>query len=220
MSDAATLMWEPREVLHEGAEATVTEGFWLGRKAVLKSRRPRSYRHPDLDRRLTKQRLSVEARVLSKLSISGFPCPSLIHLDQENSLILMTKVEGSTLYDSLKSGEASSKELRDLGSLIRRLHVDGVSHGDLTTHNVMISEDGNLSLIDFGLSRQSPELEHMGLDLQVLNECLGASHSTILKGIETVCEGYLSEGGFSNSESSEAVIDRFKKITSRVRYHG
>ena len=61
-------MWESGELLHEGAEATVTEGFWLGRKAVLKSRRPRAYRHPDLDRRLTKQRLSVEARVLSKLS--------------------------------------------------------------------------------------------------------------------------------------------------------
>jgi len=220
MADATTLMWEPGEVLHEGAEATVTEGFWLGRKAVLKSRRPRSYRHPDLDRRLTKQRLSVEARVLSKLSISGFPCPSIIHLDQQNSLILMTKVDGMPLYDSLKSGDASSNELRDLGSLIRRLHIHGVSHGDLTTHNVMISEDGILFLIDFGLSRQSPELEHMGLDLQVLNECLGSSHSTIFNGIETVCEGYLSEGGFSNSESADIVIDRFKKITSRVRYHG
>ena len=51
--------------------------------------------------------------------------------------------------------------------MIRRLHEIGISHGDLTTHNVMVSED-NLHLIDFGLSRQSPELEHFGLDLQVL----------------------------------------------------
>ena len=220
MADGRTLMWESGELLHEGAEATVTEGFWLGREAVLKSRRPRAYRHPDLDRRLTKQRLSVEARVLSKLSRSGFPCPSLIYLDQQNSQILMTRVDGRPLYHLLKEGEASSKVLRNLGSLIRRLHIQGVSHGDLTTHNVMITDDGTLFLIDFGLSRQSPELEHMGLDLQVLNECLGASHSTIIDGIEAVCEGYLSEEGLNKSESAETVIDRFNKITSRVRYHG
>ncbi len=98
--------------------------------------------------------------------------------------------------------------------------MQGVSHGDLTTHNVMITDDGTLFLIDFGLSRQSPELEHLGLDLQVLNECLGASHSSIIDGIEAVCEGYLSEEGINKSESAETVIDRFNKITSRVRYHG
>tara|TARA_B100000579_G_scaffold58307_1_gene41857 strand:- start:553 stop:951 length:399 start_codon:yes stop_codon:yes gene_type:complete len=132
----------------------------------------------------------------------------------------MTRVDGRPLYHLLKEGETSSKVLRNLGSLIRRLHIQGVSHGDLTTHNVMITDDGTLFLIDFGLSRKSPELEHMGLDLQVLNECLGASHSTIIDGIEAVCEGYLNEEGVNNSKSAETVIDRFNKITGRVRYHG
>ena len=54
-------MWEPSELLHEGAEATVTAGKWMGKSAVLKMRRPRGYRHPDLDRRLTRSRLSVES---------------------------------------------------------------------------------------------------------------------------------------------------------------
>ncbi len=73
-----------------------------------------------------------------------------------------------------------------------------------------------MHLIDFGLSRQSPELEHLGLDIQVLNECLGASHSTIPDAIETVSEAYLEE----ESEKARSVIDRFRKITGRVRYHG
>ena len=216
MADGATPIWKPRKVLHEGAEATLTEGYWMGIPAVLKVRRSRSYRHPDLDRRLVKQRLTVESKVISKLSALGFPCPSILLIDQNNSSILISRIRGSPLHDILKKGKAGIPELRKLGHLIRRLHNLGISHGDLTTHNVMLSEEGDMHLIDFGLSRQSPELEHLGLDIQVLNECLGASHSTIPDAIETVSEAYLEE----ESEKARSVIDRFRKITGRVRYHG
>ena len=221
MASGGIPMWKPGNVLHEGAEATVTEGSWLGRKAVLKSRRARSYRHPDLDRRLTRQRLAVEARVLSRLSSIGFPSPRLVFLDQRNSSMLLSRIEGRTLYELLKSGDSSGDELFQLGGLIRRLHEIGISHGDLTTHNVMSTTDGDLHLIDFGLSRQSPELEHMGLDLQVLRECLGASHSDIDGAIDRVCEGYIAAQNSGNdAESAENVVDRFRKIAGRVRYHG
>ncbi|MBR79876.1 MAG: Kae1-associated kinase Bud32 [Euryarchaeota archaeon] len=221
MADGPVPMWKPDEVIHEGAEATVTGGFWMGNRAVLKVRRPRGYRHPDLDRRLTRQRLAAEARILSRLSSEGFPSPALMFLDQRSSSILMSRIEGSPLHDLLKSGDAGTLHLTRLGSLIRCLHEVGVSHGDLTTHNVMVSPGGNLYLIDFGLSRQSPELEHLGLDLQVLNECLGASHSLVPDGMEIVCDGYLSvDSEESEAETAIDVVERFRKITGRVRYHG
>ena len=211
--------WKPGKLLHEGAEATVTAGSWLGIPSVLKVRRPRGYRHPDLDRRLTRQRLAAEARALARLQAIGFPSPTI--LDQKASLILMTRMEGVPLYDMLKDGSAGTEKLGDLGSLIRLLHESGISHGDLTTHNVIASRENALSLIDFGLSRQSPELEHLGLDLQVLNECLGASHSSIKDAIGIVCDGYLrADSGQSETESAMNVVERFRKITSRVRYHG
>ena len=213
--------WKPGKVLHEGAEATVTEGSWLGSSTVLKERRPRGYRHPHLDRKLTRQRLSAEARSLEKLQRSGFPCPSIIHMDQKRGQILMSRIEGLPIYDLLKDGRADTKQLENLGSLIRRLHESGISHGDLTTHNIVASADLSLSLIDFGLSRQSPELEHLGLDMQVLNECLKASHSTIEGAIDYVCKGYLESASTgTEAEDAEQVIERFRKITSRVRYHG
>ena len=59
--------------------------------------------------------------------------------------------------------------MEEVGALIRRLHEEDISHGDLTTHNILIDDSGDLYLIDFGLARVSPELEHMGLDLQVHN---------------------------------------------------
>ncbi len=221
MAGSSIPMWRPEKLLHEGAEATVSAGSWLGRQAVLKSRRPRGYRHPDLDRRLTRQRLAVEARVLSRLSSFGFPSPKLLFLDQQKSSMLLSMIEGRTLHDLLKSNASSEIKLSDLGRLIRRLHEAGISHGDLTTHNVMVTEEGSIHLIDFGLSRISPELEQLGLDLQVLRECLGASHSSMPDAMDKVCAGYLEAGASDKgAEPAEDVLDRFQKIASRVRYHG
>jgi len=221
MAEAGVPMWKPEKLLHEGAEATVTAGSWLGRRAVLKSRRPRGYRHPDLDRRLTRQRLAAEARVLSRLSSFGFPSPKLLFLDQQKSSMLLSMIEGRTFHDLLKSEDSSENELTALGGLIRRLHEAGISHGDLTTHNVMVTDEGDINLIDFGLSRISPELEHLGLDLQVLRECLGASHSSTTDAIDKVCAGYLdADSSNHETESAVDVLDRFQKIASRVRYHG
>ncbi len=216
MAGAAIRMWEPLELLHEGAEATVTAGKWMGKPAVLKMRRPRSYRHPDLDRRLTRSRLSVEVRVLGRLQQSGFSSPSLYDCDIEESWILISRIDGRPLYEAISDGSAGIDVMENIGALIRRLHEEDISHGDLTTHNILIDEMGNLSLIDFGLARVSPELEHMGLDLQVLNECLTASHSELGGAVDAMLRGYIDAG---NNEAAN-VVSRFETIRGRVRYHG
>tara|TARA_A100001037_G_scaffold304191_1_gene340210 strand:+ start:1697 stop:2326 length:630 start_codon:yes stop_codon:yes gene_type:complete len=209
-------MWEPLELLHEGAEASVTAGRWMGNPAVLKMRRPRGYRHPDLDRRLTRSRLSVEVRVLGRLQQSGFPSPSLYDCDLEESWILISRIEGRALYDVISDGSIGDDVMEKVGALIRRLHEEDISHGDLTTHNILIDDSGDLYLIDFGLARVSPELEHMGLDLQVLNECLTASHSELEGAVDSMVRGYLD---FGNNEAGD-VVSRFEAIRGRVRYHG
>ena len=103
--------------------------------------------------------------------------------------------------------------LEELGATIRRIHATGVSHGDLTTHNILWDVEKGLSIIDFGLSQITDDIEPLGLDLQVLNECLKASHPNIEGAIERVLTGYLSEGG-------QEVVNRFNDIRGRVRYHG
>jgi len=218
MATAAIPMWAPSEVLHEGAEATATAGAWMGKPAVLKMRRPRGYRHPDLDRRLTRQRLTVEARVLGRLQNMGFPSPSLYDLDVKEGWILLSRIDGRPLCEALRDGSAGLTAVKSTGALIRRLHEEGFSHGDMTTHNILIDASGSLSVIDFGLARISPELEHMGLDLQVLNECLTASHSELEGAVEAMIEGYLSDGGSEFGASD--VVSRFDAIRGRVRYHG
>ena len=185
MEAADIPMWIVEKVLHQGAEATVTAGSWMGKSAVLKMRKPRGYRTPHLDRKLTRQRLTVEARALGRLQYHNLSAPSIIDLDLEQGWILMSKIEGITLFDYLNNkNNLISEKIKLFGATIRELHEIGISHGDLTTHNVLIDNGGNLSLIDFGLAKILPELEHLGLDLQVLNECLTASHSEYENAVE------------------------------------
>ena len=221
MEAADVPMWIVDKLVHQGAEATVTSGYWMGKSAVLKMRKPRGYRTPNLDRKLTRQRLTVEARALGRLQYHELSAPSIIDLDLEKGWILMSKIEGITLFDYLNNkNNFNSEKIRSFGAIIRELHEIGISHGDLTTHNVLIDSNGNLSLIDFGLAKIFPELEHLGLDLQVLNECLTASHSEYENAVEDMVEGYISaDSGREDLISASEVISRFNEIRGRVRYH-
>ena len=207
--------WQEDEIIHRGAEAVVHSGCWMGREAVLKIREPRTWRHPELDARLTKSRLSAEARLLNRLYREGLPVPELLAIDATIGWMILSRCPGLPLFEVLRgSGEATM--LEDVGMLIQRMHSAGITHGDLTTHNILWDDDEGLSLIDLGLSAITDELETMGLDLQVLHECLKASHPDIQDGIERVIVGYLQHG----DDGAQSVVDRFNAIRGRVRYHG
>ena len=145
--------------------------------------------------------------------------PSLFDVDIDEGWIILSEVEGVTLYESLLNGESNIEQIEKFGGLIRQLHELGISHGDLTTHNVMINDEGELTLIDFGLSKISPEIEHLGLDLQVLHECLNASHYEENGAIESMIDGYLSNSSDDTAPSGPDVIERFNSIRGRVRHH-
>ena len=204
--------WVGAEMLHQGAEAIVHSGSWMGREAILKQRQPRKWRHPDLDARLTKSRMSAEVRLLRRLHLADLPVPELLAVDAPSGWMVTSRMPGAPLFEHLRSG-GGNQMLEDLGAAIRRIHATGISHGDLTTHNILWDDDAGLSIIDFGLSQITDDIEPLGLDLQVLNECLKASHPSIEGAIDRVLAGYLTEGGAD-------VVKRFNDIRGRVRYHG
>ena len=83
----------------------------------------------------------------------------------------------------------------------------------------MWDEKEGVGLIDFGLGRLSPEIEALGQDIQVLNECLSASHPDHPYALEEVLNGYADQQDSGEPSASE-VIERFNQIRGRVRYHG
>ncbi|MAS62824.1 MAG: Kae1-associated kinase Bud32 [Euryarchaeota archaeon] len=222
-------IWIEEKKLHEGAEAIVTSGYWLGKPAIKKFRRPRKWRHPELDSRLTKSRLTSEVRTLLKLQQLDFPSPSIFHLDLKNGVMFMEKIEGNTLVQKLKNELSLNDSIElfsQLGMMLRKLHLCGITHGDLTTTNIILNKE-KLVLIDYGLSQSTFEVESYGLDFHVLYECLQATHPNFPNAMDQIVESYLGyddqksqikfEGGII--PKSQDIISRFEQIKSRVRYH-
>lgn len=225
-------VWEEHELIHEGAEAVVHAGMWMGRPAIRKYRRPRAWRHPDLDSKLTQSRLSSEARLLLLLQRRGLPCPAVYDLDIENGVLVMGRIAGRSLVEILRDDCESidaDSVFEAVGAALRGLHRIRMSHGDTTTTNVILQPDNTPMLIDYGLGRLTFETEAFGLDLHVLHECLLASHPDVPQAMERVCAGYAGvdeqhgpptpiDGG--SLPGADEVLARFEQIKTRVRYHG
>lgn len=219
--------------LHLGAEAEVWSGLWMGKPAVRKLRRNRAWRHPDLEKRLGYRRMLSEARILIRIKNSGLPVPAIWDVDLENGRIVMEKMGGRPLIEVLRDQSLTrqqiDKALFNTGASVRLLHRLAVTHGDLSTNNILIDEDFNAALIDFGLSAVEYEVERFGIDLHVMDEILGASHPNIDNAIDVFLDGYqecdANEGPtleLSGGKPPTAieVIKRLDDVRSRVRYHG
>ena len=221
--------WSGGERLHLGAEAEVISGTWYGRPAVLKKRRPRGWRHPDLDASLTKKRMTNEIKLTIWLARRGAPVPAIWDVDIDESKIIMERIEGKPLIEILQSNEHDEKLLIDVGKAIRELHRNAVNHGDLSTNNILITNQREVVLIDLGLSSREYDLEGFGIDLHVLHEILRASHPEVKGAMDLVLKGYIAldeelgkpvaaPGGLP--PSALEVTTRLNQIMMRVRYHG
>ncbi len=56
------------------------------------------------------------------------------------------------------------------------LHNDGIIHGDLTTSNIMITDQKIVYIIDFGLSYVRNNIEDFSVDLYVLEKAFLSTH--------------------------------------------
>ena len=221
--------WIGGERLHLGAEAEVISGSWHGRSAIMKKRRPRGWRHPDLDRSLTRKRMNNEVKLTIWLARRGAPVPAIWDVDIEESTIIMEKIQGKPLIEILHSKEHDEELLIKVGKSIRELHRNAVNHGDLSTNNILITDQRESVLIDLGRATREYELEGFGIDLHVLHEILRASHPDIKNAMDLVLKGYLAldvelgdpepaPGGLP--PNAEDVVKRLEQIMKRVRYHG
>ena len=226
------MVFQEGERLHLGAEAEVWSGDWMGRAAVRKQRRPRAWRHPDLDHRLGHRRMMSEARLMVRMHRAGLPVPALFDLDVEAGIMVMERMPGRPLIEVLRDAsmdeEFIQKALESTGSAIRNVHRLAITHGDLSTNNVLVDKKGNATLIDFGLAVIDYEVERFGIDLHVIDEILGASHPDITDAIHHLINGYEAEeqrqgapidqtGGAVPTATEEQT--RLENVRKRVRNH-
>ncbi|KAI1918632.1 serine/threonine-protein kinase bud32 [Ophidiomyces ophidiicola] len=110
-------------LLAQGAEARLYKSHFLNPSlpAALKFRPSKPYRHPILDRRLTRQRILQEARCLIKLLKEGIPVPAVYSVDwnadsdeTENTnggaWLMMEWIEGPPVRQAINNWEKWVKQ--------------------------------------------------------------------------------------------------------------
>ncbi len=188
------------ELLGRGAEAVLERDG----ETVIKRRVPKRYRHPLLDAELRRSRTRREAKVLQQ---AGVPHPRLLTTDRESTLT-MEFIEGPALKQLL---DTDAQLARKVGRVVAALHDQGIIHGDLTTSN-MILRDGEVVLIDFGLSFTSHDLEHKAVDIHLFKQALESKHHAVF------AEAYAAFlEGYAASPKSQAVLQRLRIVEKRGR---
>jgi eukaryotic-like serine/threonine-protein kinase len=106
-----------------------------------------------------RERFLVEQRTLAKLSH-----PSIARLYDADALpdgtpyFVMELVEGRTLVEHCDAAGAGVRErlrlFRDVCVAVRHAHGQAIIHRDLKPSNILVTPEGNLRLLDFGIARQ------------------------------------------------------------------
>jgi len=208
---------ENRKLVKRGAEANLYSTEWFGRPAISKVRIKKSYRRKELDDWIRSHRTLREARLMSKARSNGVSTPIIFFVDPLHGEIIMEEILGRRLKEVMEN--INNTELKrtfsGVGSMIGRLHEDGIIHGDLTTSNMIIC-DGTVYRIDFGLSIQSQRLEDKGMDLRLLKGVLSSAHSRVFnQAYKFFIAGYRTSTG---SKATEHVLQVVEQIERRGRY--
>ena len=136
----------------EGGMGAVFVGFdeKLEREVALKS-----IRSDRVDTR-TRARFLNEARLLSQLDHPNI-CRIHDYLEGEDQdFLVLERIHGRTLRDALEQGIEPAARLAIAEQVARALaaaHEKGIVHRDLKPDNVMITDGGQVKVLDFGLAR-------------------------------------------------------------------
>jgi Tol biopolymer transport system component len=102
-------------------------------------------------------RFEREARAASALNHPNIVTIHEIGRDGETAFIAMELVEGRTLRELMVGGPMPTKRILSVASQVAdglaKAHAAGIVHRDLKPENVMVSKDGFVKILDFGLAK-------------------------------------------------------------------
>ncbi|HKF41478.1 MAG TPA: serine/threonine-protein kinase, partial [Thermoanaerobaculia bacterium] len=105
------------------------------------------------------KRFEKEARAASALNHPNIVTIYDIGSADSVAFIAMERVEGKTLRELLFGGGLSVKRLLQIAAQIAgglaKAHEAGIVHRDLKPENVMVTKDGLVKILDFGLAKQA-----------------------------------------------------------------
>ena len=125
----------------------------LGRDVALKVLKKEFAEDPDI-----RKRFSIESRAVAKLSHHNIVSVFDVGSEDGTDYIVMELIEGITLKNYiLKKGCLDSKEAIGIAIQVAQgiaaAHEQGIVHRDIKPQNIMISTEGKVKVMDFGIAR-------------------------------------------------------------------
>jgi len=195
-------------LVKRGAEADIYIVEWDSKKAILKVRSPKPYRHHELDSAIRKYRTIHEAHFISAAKSADIMTPFVHFVDPVRAEIIMEFVEGQNIRDALTPDICYK-----IGRYAALLHASNIIHGDLTTSNFVMNK--RLVLLDFGLSYYSERTEDMATDIRLIKEVFTSAHIQVRKAFPCFVEGYTSVAG---RKKTDKILENVRTIEQRGRY--
>lgn len=188
------------DIISRAAEAII----YRDGDRVIKDRIKKAYRISEIDEPLRKKRTKTEFTLLQRAKQAKINVP--IPYTYEGTIMQMEFLNGPTVKDILNN-ENYKVICEKIGKQLRKLHDEGITHGDLTTSN-MIWLNNEVYFIDFGLGELNKSDEAKAVDLHLLDQVLEAKHTELTDAFEIVKQAY----------AETKVLHRLKLLKSRGRY--
>jgi len=180
-------------------------------KIIKKSRIKKSYRIPELDEKIRKLRTRSEAKNIERAS-KVINVPKIIKIDEQKKEIFMEFIEGKKLSEHLNELKNKNQVAEKIGESVAKLHDINIIHGDLTTSNMILSEN-KIFLIDFGLSFHSTKIEDKAVDIHLFKQALESKH---YRYYDKLYKSFIE--GYKKSKNSKETLKRLEKVEERGRY--
>src|SRR5262249_43207984 len=110
------------------------------------------------------RRFEKESRAASSLNHPNIVTIYEVGQSDSTSFIAMELVDGKTVREAFAGGALPVRKLLDIGIQVAeglaKAHSAGIVHRDLKPENVMVTKDGLVKILDFGLAKLAhPEIE-------------------------------------------------------------
>jgi len=204
-------------LIKKGAEAWLFREKWYEFDAIRKWRIPKKYRVKELDETIRAFRTKHEARLLSETRKKGVPTPIVFMVNLREFSIIMEDVRGKVLKEVLDSLPLRERKevCMKIGENIGKMHKAGIVHGDLTTSNIILTNNNQIVFVDFGLASFSKNLEDQAVDLHLMERALESTHHKMAKKyFKWIIEGYRK----IMKDYTSKVLRQIKEIRLRGRY--
>jgi len=130
----------------------------LKRDVALKFLPVHSTQNPEIKRRFIQ-----EAQAAAALDHPNICVVHEIHEDEDHTFIVMAYIKGLSLKERIASGPLSQDDAINIAVQtaqgLEAAHERGIVHRDIKPANIMITEKGQVTIMDFGLARLAQEAD-------------------------------------------------------------